>query len=99
MNQVQATGNGSTTDGDGPSVEQKAATPNRIPAPPATSGDSARHFPQTLVAMDPPTLPAASLSPAPAEFRQFPTPQRSVPGHPTLRSRIRRILLFWRRGA
>lgn len=58
-----------------------------------------RHFPQTLVAMDPPTLPAAGSTPPPAEFRQFPTPQRSVPGHPGLRDRLRRFLLFWRRGS
>ncbi|MBO4241379.1 hypothetical protein GSF26_27015, partial [Pseudonocardia alni] len=44
-------------------------------------------------------LPAAHLTPPPAEFRQFPAPQRSVPGHPTLRSRLRRVLLFWRRGS
>ncbi|MBC3190717.1 hypothetical protein H7X46_06550 [Pseudonocardia sp. C8] len=72
-------------------MEEKTPTPG--PAP------SSRHFPQTLVAMDPPTLPAANLVPAPAEFRQFPAPQRSVPGHPRLRDRLRRALLFWRRGA
>ncbi|SFO19006.1 hypothetical protein SAMN05216207_103527 [Pseudonocardia ammonioxydans] len=84
-------GNGTTTYGDGSAVEEKSVTPS----PSASS----RHFPQTLVAMDPPTLPAANLTPAPAEFRQFPAPQRSEPGHPQLRNRLRRILLFWRRGA
>ncbi|MEU6697278.1 hypothetical protein [Pseudonocardia sp. NPDC046786] len=59
---------------------------------------SSRHFPQTLVAMDPPTLPAAGVTAPPPEFRQFPAPQRSVPGHPRLRNRLRRVLLFWRRG-
>lgn len=91
MEQAQITGNDPTTDGDGPDVEQKSPTP--------TPDHSARHFPQTLVAMDPPTLPAANPSPPPADFRQFPTPQRSVPGHPKLRDRLRRIVLFWRRGA
>ena len=97
MNQAQATGNDPATDGDGPAVEQKSPIAARTPSP--TARDSARHFPQTLVAMDPPTLPAAGLTPPPAEFRQFPTPQRSVPGHPKLRDRLRRALLFWRRGA
>lgn len=82
----QTTGNGSTTHGDGAVVQEKSVTP------------SSRHFPQTLVAMDPPTLPAAGITPPPPEFRQFPAPQRSVPGHPRLRSRLRRVLLFWRRG-
>ncbi|MFP5022882.1 hypothetical protein [Pseudonocardia phyllosphaerae] len=58
-----------------------------------------RHFPQTLVALDPPTLPAANLTPPPAEFRQFPAPERSEPGHPQLRRRLRNLFLFWRRGA
>ena len=62
------------------------------------------HFPPTLVAMDPPTLPAASgLAPphrdvdnrGPADlpqFRPFPHPQRSEPGHPQLRRGWRRVL-------
>ena len=84
-------GNGTTTHGDGSAVQEKSVTPNE--------NASARHFPQTLVAMDPPTLPAAGLTAAPAEFRQFPAPQRSEPGHPRLRTRLRRFLMFWRRGA
>ena len=82
----QTTGNGSTTHGDGAVVQEKSVTP------------SSRHFPQTLVAMDPPTLPAAGITAPPPEFRQFPAPQRSVPGHPRLRNRLRRVLLVWRRG-
>lgn len=81
----QTIGNGATTQGDASFVQEKSVPP------------SARHFPQTLVAMDPPTLPAAGLTAPPPEFRQFPTPERSVPGHPRLRGRLRRILLFWRR--
>ncbi|MEQ3554753.1 hypothetical protein WIS52_30185 [Pseudonocardia nematodicida] len=49
--------------------------------------------------MDPPTIPATALTAPPAEFRHFPVPQRSEPGHPSLRRRLRQILLFWRRGA
>ncbi|MEV1291860.1 hypothetical protein [Pseudonocardia sp. NPDC049635] len=85
----QTVGNEVTTQGDAAVVQAKSVTP---------SPSSERHFPQTLVAMDPPTLPAANLTVPPPEFRQFPAPQRSVPGHPRLRSRLRRILMFWRRG-
>jgi hypothetical protein len=98
------TGNGPTTQSDGPGVEEQSVIPNptpspEAPVPPEAPAASARHFPQTLVAMDPPTLPAARPTGPPPEFRQFPTPQRSVPGHPTMRRRLRRILMFWRRGA
>lgn len=104
-------GNGPATQGDATVVEEKpsvtpsAQTPSSpSPSPSSVSStssasESARHFPQTLVAMDPPTLPGAGLLPPPPEFRQFPAPQRSVPGHPKLRDRLRRILLFWRRGS
>ncbi|WP_156819645.1 hypothetical protein [Pseudonocardia sp. HH130630-07] len=47
--------------------------------------------------MDPPTLPAANSTTPPPEFRRFPTPQRSVPGHPRMRERLRRVVFFWRR--
>lgn len=89
----QLVGNDRATASDGTAVEETTVHPEKTPSP------DARHFPQTLVAMDPPTLPAAHLIPPPAEFRQFPAPQRSVPGHPSLRNRLRRALLFWRRGA
>lgn len=91
-----SSGNGSTTHGDGSAVEEMSVTPNSVTP---NESASARYFPQTLVAMDPPTLPAASLTAPPPEFRQFPAPQRSEPGHPRLRDTLRRILLFWRSGA
>ena len=63
----------------------------------------------TLVGLDPPTLPAAEgMSPphrdvdarGPADlpqFRPFPHPQRSEPGHPGLRRMWKRLLTLWRR--
>lgn len=96
VSQDQITGNEPATPSDGPAVHQ-APTGIETPDPPAH--DPARHFPRTLVAIDPPTLPATDPVPPSAEFRQFPQPQRSVPGHPRARGRLRRALLFWRRGA
>lgn len=88
----ESTGNGPARQGDASAVEEKSSV-----SPSPTPRESSRHFPQTLVAMDPPTLPASHLTVPPPEFRQFPAPQRSVPGHPKLRDRLRRFLLFWRR--
>lgn len=78
-----------------------------VPGTPAPSVADPQQFPPTLVGMDPPTLSAAEgmKSPhrdvdAPADlpqFRPFPHPQRSEPGHPGLRRMWKRMLLFWRR--
>ncbi|MET0188441.1 MAG: hypothetical protein ABW212_05545 [Pseudonocardia sediminis] len=83
------------------------------PAPnaPATSSPAAnsQQFPPTLVGLDPPTLPAAEGMRPPhrdvdargpadlPQFRPFPHPQRSEPGHPGLRRMWKRLLTFWRR--
>lgn len=97
MQDSSSPGNGSDTQSDSEVVEQ---TPTTTPGP--------NPFPPTLVAMEPPTLPAANgLAPphrdvdnrGPADLpsiRPFPEPQRSVPGHPGLRRALRRVFLFWR---
>ncbi|MDN5918843.1 MAG: hypothetical protein L0I76_27740, partial [Pseudonocardia sp.] len=87
-----------------------AAVPN-APAPSTHAPDVAnpQQFPPTLVGLDPPTLPAAEGMKSPhrdvdarepadlPQFRPFPHPQRSEPGHPGLRRLWKRMLHFWRR--
>lgn len=79
------------------------------PGAPAADAVDSQQFPPTLVGLDPPTLPAAEgMSPphrdvdarGPADlpqFRPFPHPQRSEPGHPGLRRMWKRLLTLWRR--
>lgn len=100
MQEISEPGNGVDTQSDSGVVEE---TPTTTPDP--------RQFPPTLVAMDPPTLPAADgLAPphravdnrGPSDLpslRAFPEPQRSVPGHPGIRRALRRVFLFWRKGS
>ena len=99
MQHVSQPGNGVDTQSDSEVVQQ---TPTTAPDP--------RYFPPTLVAMDPPTLPAADGTAPPhrdvdtrgpsdlPSMRPYPEPQRSVPGHPTIRRTLRRLFLFWRKG-
>lgn len=100
MQDTSEPGNGVATQSDS---EVVAETPTTTPDP--------SRFPPTLVAMDPPTLPAADgLAPphrnvdnrGPTDLpsvRPYPEPQRSVPGHPGLRRALRRLFLFWRKGS
>jgi hypothetical protein len=100
MQDTSEPGNGVATQSDS---EVVAETPTITPDP--------SRFPPTLVAMDPPTLPAADgLAPphrnvdnrGPTDLpsvRPYPEPQRSVPGHPGLRRALRRLFLFWRKGS
>jgi hypothetical protein len=98
MQDTSQPGNGTATHSDSEVVEET----------PTTTPDS-RFFPPTLVAMDPPTFPAADgLKPphrnvdnrGPTDLpsiRPYPEPQRSVPGHPAIRQALRRVFLFWRK--
>jgi len=97
MQRISEPGNGVDTQGDSEVVQE---TPTATPDP--------RQFPPTLVAMDPPTLPAADGMAPPhrttdnrgpmdlPSVRPYPEPQRSVPGHPGIRRALRRVFLFWR---
>ncbi|MBW0106740.1 hypothetical protein [Pseudonocardia sp. KRD291] len=87
-----------------------AAAPH-VPAPDAAGPHvpDPQQFPPTLVGLDPPTLPAADGMKLPhrdvdargpadlPQFRPFPHPQRSEPGHPGLRRMWKRMIMFWRR--
>ncbi len=98
MQETSQPGNGVDTQGDSEVVEQT----------PTTERDP-QQFPPTLMNMNPPTLPAADGLVPPhrdvdnrgpsdlPQFRPYPEPQRSVPGHPTLRQTLRRMFLFWRK--
>lgn len=92
----------------GPGPEASTPVASGPGAPPPGVPHS-QQFPPTLVGLDPPTLPASDgLKPphrdvdarGPADlpqFRPFPHPQRSEPGHPRLRHAWKRMLTFWRR--
>ncbi len=100
MQELSQPGNGLDTHSDSEVVQE---TPTTTPDP--------SRFPATLVAMDPPTLPAADGQAPPhrdadsrgpsdlPSIRPYPEPQRSVPGHPTFRRALRRVFLFWRTGS
>lgn len=106
MQETSPAGNGPTTQSDSRAVETPS-TPTKAPASVQDAGP--QQFPPTLVGLDPPTLPAADGLAPPhrdvdnrgpgdlPQFRPFPHPQRSVPGHPQLRRGWRRLLTFWRR--
>lgn len=104
MQETSPVGNDPATHRDSRAVQE---IPTKAPDPTTAAGPQL--FPPTLVGLDPPTLPASNgLAPphrdvdarGPSDlpqFRPFPHPQRSEPGHPQLRSLWKRVLLFWRR--
>ncbi|WP_130289213.1 hypothetical protein [Pseudonocardia sediminis] len=100
----------STPAADTPAAEATARIAPAQSAPVQSApAQNSQQFPPTLVGLDPPTLPAADGMKPPhrdvdargpadlPQFRPFPHPQRSEPGHPGLRRMWRRLLTFWRR--